>query len=93
MNVLVIATSHFRVFGTILAGGHCHLETNNVVDSSDHLIGGEPEGGAEEQGGMNLVDVQTLAPGTYTFHVMCNQEKGNLEYRNIRLAAVKLSQG
>jgi hypothetical protein len=91
MNVLVIATSHFRVFGTTLAFGNCHLEKNLAVDSTDHSIGGAPAG-TFEQGGMNLVDVQTLAPGTYTFQVLCNQGAGDIAFTNIRLAAVKLAQ-
>jgi hypothetical protein len=91
MNVLVIATSHFRVFGTALASGNCHLEKNLAVDSSDHSIGGAPQG-TFEQGGMNLVDVQTLPPATYTFQVLCNEVAGDIAFTNIRLAAVKLSQ-
>jgi len=91
MNVLVIVTSHFRNFGTGLAEGNCHLEKNNALDSGNHVIGGDSEGSADK-GGMNLVDVQTLVPGTYTFDVLCNQASGDIVYHNIRVAAVKLAQ-
>ena len=85
MNVLVIATSHFSPFGRAPASGNCRMETNGLVDSTEHPIGGEAEGA--QQGGMNLVDVQSLPPGTYTFDVSCNQEAGDIGYHNIRVAA------
>jgi hypothetical protein len=89
MNALVIATSHFRPFGGNAAWGNCRMETNGVVDSTEHPIGGDAE--IAQQGGMNLVDVQSLPPGTYTFDVSCNQEAGDIGYHNIRVAAVELS--
>jgi hypothetical protein len=89
MDVLVIATSHFRPFGGNAAWGNCRMETNGVVDSTEHPIGGDAE--IAQQGGMNLVDVQSLPPGTYTFDVSCNQEAGDIGYHNIRVAAVELS--
>jgi len=92
MNVLVIVNSHYIAFGQSSAWGYCHLEKNNAVDSSDWPIGGEPEIAFADHGGMNLVDVQNLAPGTYTFNVSCNQEAGDIAYNNVRVAAVELSQ-
>jgi len=91
MNVLVIATSHFSAFGGNRAWGNCRMETNGVVDSTEHPIGGDAEGA--HQGGMNLVDVQSLPRGTYTFDVSCNQVTGDIGYHNIRVAAVELSPG
>ena len=41
---------------------------------------------------MNLVDVQTLSPGTYTFRVSCNEQDADVEYRDIRVAAIELAQ-
>jgi hypothetical protein len=89
MNVLVIATTHFSPFGGNPAWGNCRMETNGVVDSTEHPIGGEAENA--QQGGMNLVDVQSLPAGTYTFDVSCNQVEGDIGYHNIRVAAVELS--
>jgi hypothetical protein len=94
MNVLVIVTTHFDVAANAPAWGNCRLERNDVASSNNHPIGGfTPDTSTSvHQGGMNLVDVQTLGAGTYTFEVSCNQEDSDVEYRDIRVAAVKLSQ-
>ena len=41
---------------------------------------------------MNLVDVESLPAGTYTFEVSCNEVADDIEYPNIRVAAAELSQ-
>jgi hypothetical protein len=94
MNVLVIATSHFDVFTNPPARGNCRLERNDVAVSNNHPIGSlvQDTNSATEQGGMNLVDVQPLSAGTYTFEVACNQLDAHIEFRDIRVAAVELSQ-
>lgn len=94
MNVLVIATSHFDVFTNPPAKGNCRLERNGVAVSNNHPIGSlvQDTNSATEQGGMNLVDVQSLSAGTYTFEVACNQLDADIEFRDIRVAAVELSQ-
>ena len=94
MNVLVIVTTHFDVAANAPAWGNCRLERNDAASSNNHPIGGfTPDTSTSvHQGGMNLVDVQTLSAGTYTFEVSCNQEDSDVEYRDIRVAAVELSQ-
>jgi len=94
MNVLVIVTTHFDVAANAPAWGNCRLERNDAVSSNNHPIGGftQDTSTSVHQGGMNLVDVQTLSAGTYTFEVSCNQEDSDVEYRDIRVAAVELSQ-
>jgi hypothetical protein len=95
MNVLVIATSHFESPISDPSRGRCRLERNDVVVSSEHWIGdlnnGTDIGGW--QGGMNLVDVQPLSRGSYTFEVSCNEVDGDIAYPAVRVAAVELAQG
>lgn len=96
MNVLVIATTHFDSFGAAPAAGNCRLERDDAAVSINHPIGeldaGDDTSSVVHQGGMNLVDVQSLAAGTYTFEVSCNETNSDIEFRNVRLAAVELSQ-
>jgi len=97
MNVLVIANTHFNTFSdTAPATGNCRLERNDVAVSNDHPIGEldptEDTSRTVHQGGMNLVDVQTLPPGTYQFEISCNQTDSDVEYPDQRVAAVKLAQ-
>ena len=40
---------------------------------------------------MNLLDVQTLAPGTYTFNVSCNEDDDGMLFSDIRVAAIELA--
>jgi hypothetical protein len=97
MNVLVIADTHFNTFSnTAPAWGNCRLERNDVAVSNDHPIGEldatEDTSRDVHQGGMNLVDVQTLSAGTYQFEISCNQIDSDIEYPDQRVAAIKLAQ-
>ncbi|HEX3262829.1 MAG TPA: hypothetical protein VHR37_04130 [Solirubrobacterales bacterium] len=97
MNVLVIADTHFNTFSnTAPAWGNCRLERNDAAVSNDHPIGEldatEDTQRTVHQGGMNLVDVQTLGAGTYQFEISCNQIDSDVEYPDQRIAVVKLAQ-
>ena len=63
--------------------------------SNNHPIGElDSDGDTSQtvwQGGMNLVQVQTLGPGTYTFEVACNETDFEIEFRGVRVVAVELS--
>jgi hypothetical protein len=101
MSVLVIVTSHFSsFFGNPPNVGNCRLMENGVAVSGDHTIGeldpdrdtGLDASGGVTQGGMNLVDVRSLAAGTYTFRVDCNETASDIAFNNISVAAVELAQ-
>ena len=88
MTVLVIAMSHMRITTVGVASGNCRLETNDVPASGNHRFAGS---GGGQHGGMNLLDVQTLAPGTYTFNVSCNEDDDGMAFTDIRVAAIELA--
>jgi hypothetical protein len=101
MSVLVMVTSHFSsFFGNPPNVGNCRLMENGVAVSGDHTIGeldpdrdtGLDASGGVTQGGMNLVDVRSLAAGTYTFRVDCNETASDIAFNNISVAAVELAQ-
>jgi hypothetical protein len=93
MNVLVTAMTHFAGLATSPPdGGHCRLERNDAAVSNEHLIGGNlDDTGLPAQAGMQVTDVESLAAGTYTFEVSCNEVVGDIEFRDVRVSVVELA--
>jgi hypothetical protein len=84
--VLVIVTSHFGAEQTN-SSGDCRLFQNGSAASGGIILQGPSP---VDAGGLNLVDVQQLPAGTYTYDVRCNQSLGDIEYDDLRVAAVEL---
>jgi hypothetical protein len=85
-TVLVIVTSHFGAEETNSAGDCRLMRNDSAVSGSMTLQGPSPV----DAGGLNLVDVQSLAAGTYTYEVACNEDLGDIRYDDLRVAAVEL---
>lgn len=91
-KILIQTTGAWFSGGAAAAGGQCLLQENDVTISNAHEIGENTNITAPTRNAAmpSFVDVVTVNPGTYRYEVTCNENTGDIKYKNQRVAVTTL---